>query len=154
MRKGQTCFNCAGDCCTLRGKAPPGSWLNSHFRQCRVKTISRLGGSISTEADEKYRCFRQLPNGRCSDYGHRPRLCRSFFCYGRLWRPKSEERVVDIVLRREQLKNFCVSQLAKLFDKGQFDRFVELLERGEGPFTIDFKLVLSPEAVKKIKEMK
>jgi len=61
---------------------------------------------------------------------------------------------VDIVLRREQLKNFCVSQLAKLFDKGQFDRFVELLERGEGPFTIDFKLVLSPEAVKKIKEMK
>jgi len=152
MLRGQTCANCAGDCCTLRGVAPPGSWLGRHFRQCRVKTIREHGGSVLVEVAEKRRCFRQLPNGSCSEYTRRPALCKSYYCHGKLWHPRPEVKEVDILVRREQLKTFCLSQLSKLFDAGNFDRFVELLERGDGPFDLSFKLVLTPEVVRRIKE--
>jgi len=59
---------------------------------------------------------------------------------------------VDISSRRGQLKNFCLSQLGKLFDAGQFDKFVYLLERGNGQVSISFKLVLSEEVIQKLKE--
>ena len=154
MKRGQLCSNCAGDCCTLAGKGPVGSWIIQHMRQVRYSSVLRHGAYLSEEVREDHRCFKQLQDGGCSDYEHRPPLCKSFFCYGRLWRPKPEVKKVNVPFRREQLKRFCLSQLEKLFDAGNFDRFAELLERGDGPFNINFKLVLPPDAVWRIKEMK
>lgn len=150
MTKGRTCANCAGACCTLKGKAPPGSWLQHHFKQCTVKTIKRLGGEVIHEKTD-YSCLKQRPDGSCSDYENRPALCRSYYCHGKLWEPKPEVKEIDIIPLRDRLRDFCVEQMRQLFDTGKFDKFARLLERGDGPVQISFKLKLPTEVVKMLR---
>lgn len=151
MRKGQTCSNCAGDCCTLRGKAPPGSWYQNHFKQCKVRTLKEHGGFVISEATE-FRCLKQLPDGSCFDYNNRPALCRSYYCYGKLWRPKPEVRELPIDYLRGKLKKFCVDQLGQMFDGGSFDRFAQLLGQAKGKIKISFSLEIPEEAVRRLKK--
>ena len=151
MKKGQFCSNCAGDCCTLQGKAPVGSWYQHHFRQCRVRTLEKHGGVVVSSATE-HRCLKQLPNGDCSDYEHRPALCRSYYCHGKLWRFRVKVQEASVELLRDRLRAFCLDQLGKMFDRGGFDRFAQLLGQVKGPVKISFALEIPFEGVEKLRK--
>jgi hypothetical protein len=83
------CSECTGICCSIvAGEAPPGSWVESHFTQCKVSTLKRHGATLDIVTDIKIPCPHQGKDGKCKTYSTRKALCRSYYCHGKLFQRK------------------------------------------------------------------
>ncbi|MCW4040276.1 MAG: YkgJ family cysteine cluster protein [Candidatus Bathyarchaeota archaeon] len=85
-RKGQSCRNCAGDCCSYVSFVQPdtSSPLHCDIMDHSVQELRQQG--FHEVKKRHIPCPAKSVYG-CSIYEHRPRLCRSYFCFGRYWRP-------------------------------------------------------------------
>jgi hypothetical protein len=84
--KGQRCSNCVGDCCSVvTFMAGTGIHLNRAIMDFSVNELRELG---FLEAFKPHKpCAAKTEDG-CLIYEDRPRLCRSYYCHGRHWKPK------------------------------------------------------------------
>jgi hypothetical protein len=84
--RGQRCDNCAGDCCSIvtfeADAAPP---LDSDLMDCSVNELRARG---LKEAYKHHAPCAAKTGESCLIYEDRPRLCRSYYCHGRHWKPK------------------------------------------------------------------
>lgn len=87
-RKEQTCHNCAGDCCSIvsflrpdEASFPPSNIMSFTVKELKTRNfIEVLNPHTPCTAKSKFGCL---------IYEHRPRLCQSYYCHGRLWRAAS-----------------------------------------------------------------
>ena len=63
---------------------------------------------------------------------------------------KVQEASVELL--RDRLRACCLDQLGKMFDRGDFDRFAQLLGQVKGPVKISFSLEIPFEGVKKLRD--
>jgi len=104
LAKGQNCVHCAGDCCSVvTFIAGTDSLPRGDLMDCTVTELNALG---YTEIYKPHvSCVAKTADG-CLIYADRPRLCRSYFCHGKLWRPKSPHKIVDFeVTQSGQLRS-------------------------------------------------
>jgi Fe-S-cluster containining protein len=83
--EGQTCSNCAGDCCSIVSFA-------------NTRDIGRSFSMDITYTDLRARGYEEIlrphtpcaykTSDACSIYETRPLLCRTYYSHGKLWRPK------------------------------------------------------------------
>lgn len=84
----QTCSNCAGDCCSFvsflrsdKAFTPPYDIMSFTVQELKTRGfIEVYNPHAPCTAKSKYGCL---------IYDQRPRLCQSYFCYGRYWRAAS-----------------------------------------------------------------
>ena len=89
--KGQTCANCAGDCCsmvTFTGTDVPS--LQEDVMNLSVKDLKELGYEEIHRSHSP--CVEKTMDG-CRIYEDRPTLCRSYYCHGKYWRPKGQRKL-------------------------------------------------------------
>ena len=83
---GQTCANCAGDCCsaiTFMGEyVPP---LKDGILSFSVKELKLMG---YVELYNSHKSCVEKMKKVCLIYDNRPKICRSYYCHGKYWRPK------------------------------------------------------------------
>ena len=107
LAKEQTCFNCIGTCChniisyayppdtkeDLLAKHESGEipeWSTRTNLDFSHKELLGFGMVEMISPDIGQHCYHQLPDGRCSVHGpNKPRLCSSYWCHGRLWKPRT-----------------------------------------------------------------
>ncbi|KON29843.1 hypothetical protein AC480_02395 [miscellaneous Crenarchaeota group archaeon SMTZ1-55] len=84
--KGQWCANCAGDCCsivTFEAETPPppdSDLMDYSVNEPRARGLKEAYKPLAP-------CVAKTGEG-CLIYEDRPRLCRSYYCHGRYWKPK------------------------------------------------------------------
>ena len=84
--KGQTCGNCAGDCCimvSIQGLNAPE--LQKDPMNFTIKELKKSG--YNTVFHVHKQCSAKTSDW-CLIYEYRPKLCRSYYCHGKYWRPK------------------------------------------------------------------
>jgi hypothetical protein len=83
--RGQTCANCAGDCCSIVSFTKVSDQLNNGVMDFTVREL------VASGYKEVYRphkpCIVKTKEG-CTIYDDRPNLCRSYYCHGKYWRSK------------------------------------------------------------------
>ena len=104
-KKGQTCSTCDATCCRLsisyewpkdsfKGEE---TFITKTGRKTRWKFLDHTQAELKAYGFKdfapqlKYRipCHLMTAEGLCSRHkNHKPKLCRSFYCGGRLWSPK------------------------------------------------------------------
>jgi len=87
--KGQTCLNCDASCCEriVAYRLLDGVKLEKPLKRYSVKELRSLGLiEISSESDGT--CPVLTEDRLCKLEHHKPRLCRTYWCYGRLWKPR------------------------------------------------------------------
>ena len=85
----KSCKECTGICCSIvAGEAPPNSWIDSHFTQCKLNTIKKHGATLDVVLNIEIPCFNQDNKGKCKIYSTRPALCKSYYCHGKLFKKK------------------------------------------------------------------
>lgn len=93
--KGQTCRTCAGDCCRAVHVQFP-NWDNlpkdqkqaeRKMMRSSVKEILDIGGVFCWDLGRD--CKHHNNNKGCA-LKRKPRLCRSYYCHGKHWRPREE----------------------------------------------------------------
>ena len=88
--KGQSCANCAGDCCSIvsfvKANGPP---LKNGVMDFTVRELKKLGYEEAYRPHK--RCIAKTKVG-CSIYDDRPKLCRSYYCHGKHWKPKNQSQ--------------------------------------------------------------
>lgn len=102
--KGQTCLTCAATCChgvvgyqyteealanakaeIERGEA---EWSKRSPLSYSHKELLSFGMVEISLPDKGGNCPRLTEDGKCSRQHHKPRLCRTYWCHGRLWKPR------------------------------------------------------------------
>ena len=84
--KGQSCANCKGDCCSDVTFIPdPDDQLNIEIMDFTVHELRELGFQEAFQPHKP--CTAKTRDG-CLIYDEQPRLCRSYYCHGRHWKPK------------------------------------------------------------------
>ena len=99
--KGRTCLSCSAQCCygvvgfqyTLKAAKKVREEIAGG--ETRVSTNTRVFsckelkgfGMVETLLSKREPCIK-LIGGRCSVEHHKPRICRTYWCHGRLWEPK------------------------------------------------------------------
>ena len=108
--KGQSCFNCSGVCChkiisyKYRDDALKRHQLAAKEAETRGeiywgedgcqmnfshKELINLGMEMIILPDIGESCSYLTVNGRCAKQGRdKPRLCKSWWCNGKLWQPR------------------------------------------------------------------
>ena len=87
----RSCKECTGICCSIvAGEAPPNSWINSHFTQCKVSTIKKHGATLDIVLNIEIPCPNQDSDGKCKIYSTRRALCKSYYCHGKLFKKKQD----------------------------------------------------------------
>ena len=85
----RSCKECTGICCSIvAGEAPPNSWIDSHFTQCKLNTIKKHGATLDVVLNIEIPCFNKDNKGKCKIYSTRPALCKSYYCHGKLFKKK------------------------------------------------------------------
>lgn len=107
--KGQNCLTCNADCCHgIVGYKYTPEALAKH--EAAAKLVVANGDSYySNKSSMHYShkellsfgmvetvlpysekgCSRLTPEGKCGLEHHKPRLCRTYWCHGRLWKPQA-----------------------------------------------------------------
>ena len=93
--KGQSCKTCNGACCKmLIGFCTPKDCPDLTKQEYQSLSFSELKDfeyELIIEPEIKEVCKRLTKDGKCSVHGKmKPRLCKSFWCHGKLWKPKEE----------------------------------------------------------------
>ena len=102
--KGRTCLTCSAPCChRIVGYKYTTEALNKHTadvesgktswskRDVHTYSHKELLGFGMIEIALPYQeigCRRLTEDGLCGLEHHKPRLCRTYWCHGRLWKPK------------------------------------------------------------------
>jgi len=91
LANGQNCVNCAGDCCSVvTFIAGTGLPPKSDLMDYSVNELKALG---YTEIYKPHApCVAKTKNG-CLIYADQPRLCQSYYCHGKYWRPKGPRKI-------------------------------------------------------------
>jgi hypothetical protein len=110
-RKEQTCHNCAGDCCSIVSFAQSDEASPLPYDIMAYSVHELFVQGFHEVKKPHVPCPAKATYG-CRIYEHRPRLCRSYFCHGRYWRPapalSSRNTIIETVTptlqqrRREQ----------------------------------------------------
>ena len=102
--KGQTCQTCDGNCChcIISYKYTPEAekevialvesgkttWSKKSPMTYSHQELLNWGMVKIISPDTGQRCAFLNKEGKCSRQHHKPRLCRSYWCHGKLWKPK------------------------------------------------------------------
>lgn len=87
------CIECSGICCSIvAGETPPNSWVDSHFTQCKIKTLKRHGATFDIVLNIEIPCHHQDADGACKIHATRPALCKSYYCHGKLFQKKKDHK--------------------------------------------------------------
>jgi hypothetical protein len=109
----RTCLNCNATCCRcLIEYHIEHKEASRNYHTYSQNELKGLGKETITFPDNHKPCHK-LVNVLCSREKHKPRLCRTWYCHGKLWQLKivhSESHKTKIVIERS-LKEawvFCV----------------------------------------------
>ena len=84
--KGQTCANCAGDCCSVVSfTRDQGPLLKDSVMNFTKRALTALG---YVEVYKPHKLCTAKTTVGCAIYADRLPLCRSYYCHGKYWRPK------------------------------------------------------------------
>lgn len=88
-RKGESCKTCDGACCKiLIGYEIPDNVSDlGDITVYSDRDLRKHGYKRIIEENVPTSCDKQI-DGLCSIHKTKPKLCRSFWCYGKLWKPK------------------------------------------------------------------
>lgn len=104
--KGQSCLNCIAPCCqgivgyqyTAEGLAKQTDRVERGETNWSTKSIMTYShkellnfGMIEVELPVGHQCRYQDEDGRCIREHHKFRLCRSYWCHGRLWKSRDKQ---------------------------------------------------------------
>lgn len=84
-RKRQSCRNCAGDCCSYVSFVQSDTSSPLYF-DIMIHSVQELHQQEFQEVKKRHIPCPAKSAYEYSIYEHRPRLCRSYFCFGRYWR--------------------------------------------------------------------
>ena len=89
--KGQTCLTCSAPCChkIVGYKYPAGAEkLPKPVERYSRKELLSLGMIELALPYQEKGCRHLAEDAKCGIEHHKPRLCRTYWCHGRLWKPK------------------------------------------------------------------
>lgn len=89
--KGKGCQTCSGDCCKiLIGYERPDNVSDlGDITKYTDRDLRKHGYVRIIEKKVKNFCPK-LVNGLCSIHKTKPKLCKSYWCYTTLWKPKNK----------------------------------------------------------------
>ena len=104
--KGQSCLTCNGVCChrivgykytpdglakqTARVARGETEWSKRDVMTYSHKELLNFGMIEIKLPYQKKGCRHLTEDGKCGVEHHKPRLCRTYWCHGRLWEPHND----------------------------------------------------------------